>query len=114
MNPFSPDFYLDGKAMAYFLMGRDQDALRSWAQVSEPIPDCMAWEVAAYAFLGDEEAARAKVEAFLHEFSAVWAGDPAAGPGDYVRWITQVSNPFAREEDRGRLVEGLRRAGLST
>jgi TolB-like protein/Tfp pilus assembly protein PilF len=113
MNPYSPDFYLDGKAMSYFLMGRDQDALRSWAQVSEPIPDCMAWEVAAYAYLGDEEAARAKAGAFLHEFSAVWAGDPAAGPGDYVRWITQVSNPFAREEDRGRLVEGLRRAGLS-
>ncbi len=113
MNPYGPDFYLDGKAMAYFLMGRDQDALRSWAQVSEPIPDCMAREVAAYAYLGDEEAAREKAEAFLHEFSAIWAGDPAAGPGDYVRWITQVSNPFAREEDRGRLVEGLRRAGLS-
>ena len=112
MNPYSPDFYLDGKAMSYFLMGRDQDALRSWAQVSEPIPDCMAWEVAAYAYLGDEEAARAKAEAFLHEFSAVWAGDPAAGPGDYVRWITQVSNPFMRDEDRERLVEGLRQAGL--
>ncbi len=40
------------------------------------------------------------------------AGDPSAGPKDYVHWITQVSNPFAREEDRERLVKGLRLAGL--
>jgi TolB-like protein len=112
MNPYSPDFYLDGKAMAYFLMDRDQDALRFWAQVSEPIPDCMAWEVAAFTYLGDEEAAQRKSEEFLREYAAIWAGDPSAGPKDYVRWITQVSNPFMRDEDRERLVEGLRRAGL--
>jgi hypothetical protein len=72
----------------------------------------MSWEVAAYAYLGDEEAARRKSEEFLNAYAAIWAGDPSAGAKDFLRWITEVSNPFARDEDRQRLVEGLRLAGL--
>ena len=112
MNPYSPDLYLDAKAAAYFLMGRYQDHLKLMAQISDLIPDCVAWVAASYAYLGDEEAAGRQAEAFLRDFGAIWAGDPSAGPKDYVHWITQVSNPFAREEDREHLVKGLRLAGL--
>ena len=56
--------------------------------------------------------ARRQADAFLRDFGAIWAGDPSAGPKDYVHWITQVSNPFARDEDREHLVKGLRLAGL--
>ena len=113
MNPYSPDLYVDAKAMAYFLMGRYLDSLKLWAQVSDPIPEGLAWEAANHAYLGDQETARRKVAEFLRDFGAIWAGDPAAGPRDYVRWITEVSNPFARQEDRKRLVEGLKLAGLT-
>lgn len=112
MNPYSPDPYLDAKATVYFLTGRYQDSLRFFAQVGDLIPDCMSWEVAAHAFLGNEELARRKAEEFLNAYAAIWSGDSSAGPEDYLRWITEVSNPFARGEDRQRLVEGLRRAGL--
>ncbi len=112
MNPYSPDPYLDAMAGAHFLMGRYQEALRFFAQLGDPIPDCMSWEVATYAYLGDEEAARRKSEEFLNAYAAIWAGDPSAGAKDFLRWITEVSNPFARDEDRQRLVEGLRLAGL--
>ncbi len=111
MNPFFPDTYLDAMAMACFLMGRNQDAIQLLAQISDPIPDALAWEAANYAYLGDERVARRKAEQFLREFAAIWAGDPSAGPKDYVRWIIE-SNPFTRDEDRERLVEGLRLAGL--
>jgi hypothetical protein len=49
---------------------------------------------------------------FLRDYPELWAGDPAAGPADYIPWILNVSNPFTRDEDRERLAEGLRRAGL--
>ncbi len=112
VNPYSPDLYLDAKATAYFLMGRYQDYLRLYAQIGELLPENAAWNAAAQAYLGNQEAARRKAEEFLRDFGAIWAGDPSAGPKDYMHWITQVSNPFAREEDRARLVEGLRLAGL--
>jgi TolB-like protein/Tfp pilus assembly protein PilF len=112
MNPYGPDLYLEAKALACFLMGHYQDYLRFIAQTGEQYPECAAWSAAAHAYLGNQEVARRKAEEFLRGFAADWVGDPSAGPEDYVHWITQVANPFAREEDRARLVEGLRLAGL--
>ena len=42
------------------------------------------------------------MELFLRDYPELWAGDPGAGPADYVRWILNVSNPFTRDEDRER------------
>lgn len=111
-DPYFPDRFLDAESFAPFMTGRYQEYLNLTAQLRDPVAENSAWDAAAYAYLGDRDAADSKVEEFLREFAAAWAGDPAAGPADYVHWITQVSNPFAREQDRQRLVEGLRLAGL--
>lgn len=112
INPYSPDLYLDAQSAAYFMMGRYSDYFRCVRLMSELGHDGLAWNAAAHAYLGEEEAARRAAAAFLRGFAEIWAGDPSDGPEDYVHWITQVQCPYAREEDRERLLEGLRRAGL--
>jgi len=112
INPYYPDLYLDAISTVYFLQGRYQDCLCYSAQVSDKHPEWQAWDAACHAYLGDQEAARREAEAFVREYPVLWAGDPNAAPADYLRWILDVSNPFTRDEDRERLVEGLRRAGL--
>ena len=111
-NPFCPDPYMDAKATAYFLMGHDRDALKSFAQVTDMIPDCIAWQAAACAYAGNMELARKKLGEFARAFGDVWVGDASAGVKEYAHWVTHIANPFSREEQRTRLVEGLKLAGL--
>ena len=112
INPCFPDLFIAAKGEAYFMIGRCSDYLRSVHLRSDLGPESLAWEAAAHAYLGDADMARARAKDFLTEFGAIWAGDPSADPEDYVHWVTDVSCPFARDKDRGRLVEGLRLAGL--
>lgn len=112
MNPFSPDCYLFALSMAAFFTGRYEDELAYTAEFTAPFAENLAWRAASHAFLGNEEAARREAEAFVREYSEIWKGDPAAGPADYTRWILRDANYFARDEDRKRLAEGLRLAGL--
>lgn len=112
INPYAPDLFLDAQCAAYFMMGRYSDYFRCVRLMSDLGHEGRAWNAAAHAYLGDDEAARCDAAAFLQEIGEIWAGDPSAGAEDYVHWITHVQCPFAREEDRERLVEGLRLAGL--
>jgi TolB-like protein/Tfp pilus assembly protein PilF len=112
MNPYSPDWYLDAISVAYFFQGQYADCLKITAQIGNQHPENGAWNAACHAYLGNEQAARREAEVFLREYPGLWAGDPAAGPADYVRWILNVNDPFTRDEDRERLAEGFRRAGL--
>ena len=112
INPYSPDFYMDALGAVHFFRGQYEDCLKVGAQTVVQHPENAAWYAACHAYLGNHVEAQREVEAFLRKFSELWVGDPAAGPADYVRWITNMSNPFTREEDRERLAEGLRRAGL--
>ena len=112
INPYAPDLFWDAESVAYFMTGRFDDYFRCIRQISDLSPECLAWNAAAHAYLGEDEAARRSAEAFLREFGAVWAGDASAGPKDYVHWITQVMCPMPRKEDRERLAQGLRLAGL--
>jgi len=112
INPYSPDHFLDAQCAVYFMTGRYSDYLRCSRLISDPGFEGRAWNAAAHAYLGEDEAARRDAAAFLQEFGEIWAGDPSAGPEDYVHWITRVQCPFGREEDRERLIEGLRLAGL--
>ena len=114
MNPFYPDLYIDAASMVHFMSESYHDYLELALQVKEPMADNLAWVAAAYAHLGDEETARHHAEAFLDRFGSIWAGNPSAGPRDFVRWVVEVSNPFARDEDRLRLKQGLELAGLPT
>jgi tetratricopeptide (TPR) repeat protein len=112
INPYSPDIFLDAEATVNFLQGRYSNYFRLIHQLTEQVPEGLAWEAAAHAFLGELEEAQRKAKSFLNGFAEIWAGDPSAGPVEYVRWITEVSSPFTRDEDRERLREGLRLAGL--
>jgi TolB-like protein len=112
MNPYSPDFYFDALSAVHFLRGEYGECLKISARMSEQHPENSAWYAACHAHLGDLAAARREAEAFLQKFSEFWVGDPTAGPADYTRWVVNVSNPFSREEDRERMTEGLRLAGL--
>jgi TolB-like protein/DNA-binding SARP family transcriptional activator len=112
INPYAPDLFLDAQCGAYFMMARYADYFRCVHLVSDLGAEARAWNAAAHAYQGEVAAARREAAAFLREFGEVWAGDPDAGPEDYLHWITHVQCPFAREEDRQRLIEGLRLAGL--
>jgi TolB-like protein/DNA-binding SARP family transcriptional activator len=112
MNPYAPDCYLFALQLAAFFTGRYEDGLAYSAQFAEPFAENLAWRAASHALLGNEESARREAEAFVRDYGEYWAGDPAAGPEDYVRWILRDANYFAHEEDRERLAEGLRLAGL--
>jgi TolB-like protein/Tfp pilus assembly protein PilF len=112
INPYSPDLFWDAESAAYFYNGRYADYFRCVRQIHDRSPENFAWDAAAHALAGDLEAARREAENFLREMAVVWAGDPDAGPEDFVYWVTDLQCPLARSEDRDRLVEGLRAAGL--
>ncbi len=114
VNPYSPDIYLDVLATVHFLRGNYQECLNHDAQIASGYPEGPAWRAACHGHLGNHAAAKREAAAFVRAYQDVWAGDPKAGPADYVRWILDVNNPFARDEDRERLAEGLRLAGLTT
>lgn len=111
LNPLHPYSYLADLAEAYFVAERYDDAL----QLLERIPDqsllTPAWKAAAYGLCGNRGRAEAEASRFVANLRAAWAGDPAAGPEDYVAWVLSLC-PFARVEDRDRLLSGLRLAGL--
>jgi TolB-like protein/Tfp pilus assembly protein PilF len=112
VNPFNRDFYLDAKLVALLFKGRYRDAAKVIAQIQTAIPDCLAWQAAVYAYLGECAAAKAMVKKFVREFGAIWEGDPSAGPAEFAHWVAYVANPIAQEDHRQRLVEGMRLAGL--
>jgi hypothetical protein len=103
---------VDAISMAEFFQGKYEGCLKYSAQIGDQHPETWAWNAACYAHLGNEDAARRETNAFLRDYPELWSGDPRAGAADYVRWVLNVSNPFSRDEDRERLAEGLRLAGL--
>ena len=96
----------------YFLQGRYEDCQQVIVQLGDSHPENWAWNAACYAYLGDQDGVQRETERFLRDYSAYWAGDPAAGLADYIRWILDLGHPFSRAEDRAHLAEGFRRAGL--
>jgi len=112
INPYNRDYYLDAKGMALFFMGRDRENAQLDGLIQDVVPDCLAWNAAVYAYVGDMDAARKTAERFVREFGAIWKGDPDAGAAEFAHWVAYVSNPFVFEEHRQRLVKGMRLAGL--
>jgi hypothetical protein len=84
-------------------------------QLLERIPDqsllTPAWRAAGYALAGDLGRGRAEAARWVSLVRAEWAGDPDAGPADYVRWAMSF-NPFCRPDDREHMLRGLQLAGL--
>ncbi len=112
VNPLNRDYYLDAKGMALFFMGREHESSQVGEFIQNTVPDCLAWNAAIYALVGDQEAAARTAERFVREFGAIWKGDQDAGAAEFAHWVAYVANPFVFEEHRQRLVEGMRLAGL--
>ena len=111
LNPLHPEWYASDLAVIQFAGRRYAETLAIFERVPELFPHSPAWRAAAAAYAGDNEAARRYGAKIVGNIARIWAGDPAAGPGDYVRWLIDRL-PFRREEDARHLQEGLRQAGL--
>ena len=62
----------------------------------ELYPHSTLWHAAAAAHAGRRSEAGRLVEQFIHRARALWAGDAAAGPADYARWVI-AGLPIRRE-----------------
>ncbi len=111
LNPLHPEWYASDLAVIHFAGRRYAATLALFERVPELFPHSPAWRAAAAAYAGDGESARRYAAKFVDNIARIWAGDPAAGPRDYVQWLIDRL-PFRREEDSRHLLEGLRLAGL--
>jgi TolB-like protein len=105
LNPLDPRVFLTQSAMAFahFIAGRDQEAA-DWAATAARVkPNWMPAlrvAIAANAMLGRTAKAKGGLQAYEH-----------VDPDVSIRKICE-HYPFQREQDRQRLVEALRRAGV--
>ncbi len=102
LNPHQPGWYHLPMALYHYRKGDDERALREALQVNMPgyYPAHMVL-AAIYGQLGREEEARGAARSLLE----VSPDFPEAGPGRIARWQRDPSL-------RGRLLEGLRKAGI--
>src|SRR5690606_9901785 len=70
-----------------------------------------AWKAAAFAHLGDHEAASRSIRDFYSVVAEHWSGPAQVNPENVLDWFCQ-SFPIRLEADRERLREGVVAAGL--
>ncbi len=104
LNPYYPFYYLQYQGQAYLIMGRYDAALETLQRTINRNPEALTAHVyiaASYGLLGQAEQARQALDEVLRlypDFSRSWVG---------------TFMPYKREADSERLLEGLRKAGLS-
>ena len=112
LNPHTSASVLADLSEAYFVAGRYDEMLRILERIPDQSPRSPAWKAAGLALAGDLDRARAEASRFVANLRALWAGDPNAGPADFVDWLIAFS-PFCRDEDRDHFLRGLALAGLA-
>jgi TolB-like protein/class 3 adenylate cyclase len=112
-NPFHPDWYEAELSIIHCLAGNYAESLQHSDVNDWSLPHSPAWRAISSALLGDEQAARLAGQQFVERVSPIWKGDSAAGPEDYARWFLEFV-PLTSPDDRHRLANGLRIAGLPT
>lgn len=112
-NPFHPDWYESELSIIHCLAGNYANSLQHSEVNDWSLPHSPAWRAVSFALLGDDAAARSAGQQFVKSVRPIWKGDSAAGPSDYARWFLDFV-PLASEDDRHRLADGLRKAGLPT
>jgi DNA-binding SARP family transcriptional activator/TolB-like protein/Tfp pilus assembly protein PilF len=111
MNPLYPQIYLMDLAEIR-LFKRDFDSARALMRMlSFRNPRRLLFETATLGHLGETDEARRVGEELVDSVAAIWMGDPAAGPAEFVDWAIRM-RAFARAEEEGVLREGVRLAGL--
>jgi len=92
---------------------RFDDALRELQQApSDIMVDLPAARAVARLHTGDEAGARADVELFVRQFAERITPGRSPEPGEALRWLAHV-NPYRDPRDLARLVDGVKRAGLT-
>ncbi len=104
LNPYYPFYYLQYMGQAYFDMERYEEALEVLIRTTTRNPEALTAYVylaACFGLLGNDAVARQtleKVQRTYPEFSTAWVG----------KFL-----PYKRAADSDRLMEGLRKAGLT-
>lgn len=107
-----PAWCIPYHACVLFLAGRYDGASALYERTAEQRgPRHYAWRAATSAAAGRPDEARAHAGTFVELMGRAWAGPAEAGPADYAGWFLGTV-PLARPEDRARLREALRGAGL--
>jgi adenylate cyclase len=115
LNPRHPRYYQHYLSRILFLARRHDEAAALLEQITAEAPTQhprdVGWRAAACGHLGRTADARRCAGWFLEAVRALWRGDPAAGPAEYVDWLVDISY-LRREADEAHLREGLELAGL--
>lgn len=113
LNPLHEPWYYVYAFLVCFLAGRLEDAI-ALAEASPPhmMVDQSAYMAAAYGHLGRLDDARRHHGMFVEVFREKITFGREPRPGEPLDYLLHV-NPFSRDCDRERLVEGLRKAGLT-
>jgi TolB-like protein len=113
LNPLHEPWYYIYAFLVCFLAGRLEDAV-ALAEASPPhmMVDQSAYIAAAYAHLGRLDEARRHHDMFVEVFREKITFGREPRPGEPLDYLVHV-NPFSRDADRERLLEGLRKAGLT-
>lgn len=114
INPYHEDSYYVFGGIPYFIARRLREGLALFERAPPNIiVDQSAYMAASYAHVGDLPSARSHVAQFLATFQEkITFGRPPA-PEEPLAYLLHV-NPFARQEDADFLVDGLRKAGLTS
>jgi tetratricopeptide (TPR) repeat protein len=111
LNPFHDDWYFAYAAMPEFFLGQYDTALSLMNRAPAIAADVDAYRAAAHAHCGRLADARAALEQFRVSFRRHVSLGKATGPHEAARWLALI-NPFARQQDQMRLLDGVRQAGL--
>ena len=112
LNPYIGSWHLWTLGEAYFDAKRYQDALDSFAKVTDPPTYLFLESAACHAYLGQEEDARRNLRKYLEgarrELSPFPGEDPVAWRELLLRYATRQ-----RREVTDHFIEGVRKAGLN-
>lgn len=113
LNPLHDGWYYLNAGLVAFIGDRMDEAVQMMeAAAPHTVIDQSGFMAAAYAHLDRLDEARVQYAAFLEIFREKITMGRAPRPGEPLDYLLHV-NPFTRPEDGERLVEGLRRAGLT-
>ena len=112
LNPFMGGWELWTLGQAYLDAKRYQDALDSFAKVTDPPTDMFLERAICHAYLGQEDEARGNLRKYLEraqeELSSFPGEDPVAWRAFFLRYHTR-----RRREVTDHFIEGARKAGLN-
>jgi adenylate cyclase len=112
LNPFMGGWELWTLGEAYLDARRYQDALDSFAKVTNPPTELFLEKAICHAYLGHEGEAKRSLQKYLEhaqdEFSSFPGKDPAAWRAFFLRHFTR-----RQSDTRDHFIEGARKAGLN-